>query len=199
MMRKIVLALACMLTLGAIQAQEKNETSKDGIQNRSIRVGYGIMNGSLNPGQVILHNGLYWGWDNMLNISADLFRINNSISIGAHLGVERASTRETVELPSLEYNTVGLHYGIDLSYSVLGNAGIDTDRWDLRLNANIGAYSFFPITPQLEYGAGISATYYVFDHFGIYADLMWGRFLYSSGSYLSEGQTKIEFGVSYRF
>ncbi|MBO7201729.1 MAG: hypothetical protein J6V54_10115, partial [Bacteroidales bacterium] len=76
-MRKIVLALACMLTLGAIQAQEKNETSKDGIQNRSIRVGYGIMNGALNPGQVILHNGLYWGWDNMLNISADLFRINN--------------------------------------------------------------------------------------------------------------------------
>lgn len=196
-MKKIVITLACMLTLGTMQAQEKTND----IKNKSIRIGYGVMGSSFDAGNILLHNSFGCGAGRLLNIKSDLFRVTNSISIGAHLGIGRAATQESFELPTLMYNTIGLHYGIDLSYNILENAGFTTDKWDLRLNANIGSYWLYQISSQLEYGAGMSATYYPFKHFGIYADLMWGRFLYNGNgnSHLGEGHSKIEFGVSYRF
>lgn len=74
---------------------------------------------------------------------------------------------------------MGLHYGVGLSYSLLENAGFTSNRWDLRLTANIGGYWIPWLTPQIEYIAGIPAAYYPFSHWGIYGDLQWGHSLYN--------------------
>lgn len=158
------------------------------------------MGGYFDAGQIVLHRSTT-GSGNLLNVSADFFRVTNSISIGAHVGIGRATTWDSLGLPTISYNTVGLHYGIDLSYSVLENAGFATDKWDVRLNANVGSYWLHRLTPQPEYGAGISAAYYPFKHLGIYGDAAWGRFLYNGNGnpYLGKGHSKLEIGVSYRF
>ena len=199
-MKKQFLTVLSLLVSAMTLCNAQNEVSGNNIQNKSIRIGYGVMGGSFATGQAILNNSTT-GYGSLLNVSADLFRVTNSISIGAHVGIGQAATQESLELPTLMQNTIGLHYGIGLSYNILNNAGFASDKWDLRLNANIGGYRVHWVGSQLEYGAGISATYYMFKHFGIYADMMWGRFLYNGNgnSHLGEGHSKIELGVSYRF
>ena len=199
MKKSILIAFALLVSITSV-CNAQNSTSCNDIKNRSIRIGYGLLGGNFDPGQVILTNS-DTGNGSLLNINADLFRVTNSIRIGAHLGVGRAAKQDSLYFPTLMHNTVGIHYGIDLSYSILENAGFNTDKWDLRLDASIGGYWIFLIAPQLEYGAGISAAYYPLKHFGIYGDLMWGRFLYNGNgnSHLGEGHRKIEIGLSYRF
>ena len=199
MKKRTLTALALLVSVMSVCNAQTSAQVND-IQNRSIRLGYGFMGGYFNPGQVILRNTTV-GSGSLLNINADLFRVTNSVSIGAHLGIGQAATQASINLPTLEYHTVGVHYGIDLSYHILENAGFNTDKWDLRLNASLGSYWLFQITPQIEYGAGFSAAYYPFKHLGIYGDLQWGRFLYNgyANSRLGEGHSKLEIGVSYRF
>jgi len=199
-MKKNVLTFLVLLASVLSVCNAQDGVSGKDIRNRSIRIGYGLMGGNFDAGQVVLHNS-YMGSVGLLDISADLFRATNSISIGAHLGFGLAATQESLTLPSLMYNTIGMHYGISLSYSVLDNAGFTSDKWDVRLNTAIGSYWLLPLTPQLEYGAGFSAAYYPFKHWGIYGDIMWGRFLYNGNgnAHLGEGNTKLGIGVSYRF
>lgn len=199
-MRKQMLIVIALIASFSSVCYAQNGVSGKGSFSKSIRIGYGFMGGNFDAGQVVLHNAST-GSGSLINISADLFRATNSISIGAYLGAGQAATQESLNYPTLMYNSIGLHYGIGLSYSVLENAGFSPDKWDVRLNATIGSYWLLPITPQMEYGAGFSAAYYPFNHWGIYGDVMWGRFLYNGNgnSHLGEGHSKMEIGISYRF
>lgn len=201
MKKNLLIAFVLLVSVLSV-SKAQNTTPSNDIKNRSIRIGYSLVGSRIDYGQMLLSNGtIGQGTCGLLNIDADLFRISNSLSLGAHLSFGEGEKRESTDLPSLSNPFVGLHYGIDLSYSILGNAGFNTNKWDLRLNGNVGSYWIPLLTPQLEYGAGISATFYPFKHFGIYGDLMWGHFLYNgkNNPYLGEGSSKIEIGVSYRF
>lgn len=201
-MKKKFLMLLVLVSSVLAVCNAQDTTPRNDMANRSIRIGYGITGSHIDAGQMLLTNSsLGMGTCGAFTIDADLFRVSNSLSIGAHLGIGEAAKWDSSSLPCLETRTIGLHYGFDMSYRVLENAGLSSDRWDLRINATIGSYWVPLLSPQLEYGAGFSATYYPFKHFGIYGDLMWGQFLYNGkgNPYLGSGSSKIGIGISYRF
>ncbi len=90
----------------------------------------------------------------------------------------------------------GLHYGIDLHFAFLPNNKV----LDININGMLGSYWAPHISPQVEYGASISATYYPLQHWGLFAETGWGKYFYTSDfPQIYHGHTMAKAGVSYRF
>lgn len=160
----------------------------------NIRVAYSYVGGSLEESFFIPDNNyIYSG--NMLSVDADLASITSRLSMGIHVGLGQASYLES---SGYFHPTMGIHYGINLSYRVLGP---EVENWDVRLNGNIGSYWCPNITPQSEYGLGALVAYYPFKHIGFYGALDWGKYRIQKGhnNCVSTGNSKMSLGVSFRF
>ncbi len=129
-----------------------------------------------------------WGYAIMLD--ADLWQLSRNFSAGVHLGFSPSSYR----IVTNEHSSLGVHYGIDLSYNMLP----DCDRWNVSINGTVGSYWAFYKMPYLSYGASLRAEYYPLKHFGFFAELGWGKYLFTSHATVRYGETMAKIGLSYR-
>jgi hypothetical protein len=131
-------------------------------------------------------------WAYALMFDADLWQLSRNFSAGVHLGFSPSSYR----IVTANKSSIGVHYGIDLSYNMLP----DCDKWNLSLNASLGSYWAFYKMPYTSYGASLRAEYYPMTHLGIFAELGWGKYHFTnqSVSAVLYGESMAKIGLSYR-
>lgn len=189
------LALLAGISLGSCNAQDFSP---------SVRVGYEFINAMTMsthaPQNVITSNNtLYSGF--AITVDADIWKLSNRCSLGGHLGYSPSSYIKPYDssMQNLSGDLVecpGLHYGIDLHFSILPN----NKMLNICINGSLGSYWAPYISPQVEYGASISATFYPFEHWGVFAETGWGKYFYTSSfPQIYQGHTMARAGVSYRF
>ena len=187
-MKKILFLAIALIALNAATLAQEKEFSP------SIQIGYNYMGGDMTDLPVA--NGIIIYSGGSLALNADLVSLSNRMSFGAHLdfGPSAIFGEDWFDYTK----TVGIHYGIDLSYRVL-NPSIE--KWDVSLNGRVGSYWCPRITPQVEYGLGVRATYYPSKHFGIYAEMDWGNFRFNKkwNGIVGHSNSKLGIGVSFRF
>jgi hypothetical protein len=192
-MKKLGITLVSIFMLLAFQ----NANAQTFQSNRSIQISYGFVGGEIAPGtpaikEMKIHSS------NMLMVNANLLELSPKLVGGFHLGIGMVGY-ESIYDEGIS-NTVGIHYGIDLQYSILPFNGDGFKRWDVLLKTSLGSY-FNPYqTMQVEYGLGVAVEYYPISHLGIFVESSWGRYKYGDYniSLLGEGNTMIKAGVSYR-
>lgn len=166
------------------------------VQNKSIRASFMYIESMVyspyatSPNVISESSEHLWGYAIMLD--ADLWQLSSNFCAGVHLGFSPSSYR----IVALEYSSIGVHYGIDLSYNILP----DCNKWNLSLNGTIGSYWAFYKMPYVSYGASLRAEYYPLSHFGIFAELGWGKYYYTSqsSSTVTYGETMAKVGLAYR-
>ena len=198
-MKKTLIFVLTMATLATISTAQNTPT-------RSFRIGYGYVGGAVDLYSVTSMNPIYSA--GLLSMQADVLEVTPRITLGGHLALGGACMYDEVAIadttPSLSQtyiprtlkNSIGLHFGMDLSYHVLS-----ASHWDVSVNATLGSYWTPNLTPQAECGLGTTVTYYPLQHIGIYGDLSWGHFRYNSFRFpmVGTGNTKLGLGISYRF
>ena len=187
-------ALMAMFILPALH----NVNAQENQIKKKIQISYGFMGGQIQPGEVVVKEAEIPS-GNTLIIDADLLKLSPKLSGGFHLGFGVAGYESIHD--GVINNTLGVHYGIDLHYSLLPLNRDKLKRWELSLNASLGSY-FMPYhTMQIEYGLGVKLEYYLFDKFGLFAESAWGKYQYGAYnvSRLGLGNTMLKLGVSYRF
>ena len=171
----------------------------------SIKVSYSYMGIEIPDNYIVKDNvTMYSG--STINVDADLWSIIPKTSIGFRLGVGGGSSSQILysseeETVLLVTPTIGIHYGFNVRYHLLYAQDMETAHWDISLNGSLGSYWCPGITPQLEYGAGITITYYPFRHIGIFAESEWGKYKFTQfrRSNLGWRNTKTTAGICFRF
>lgn len=192
---KRVLIITTLLIVGVSATLAQNET-----MNRSIRIGYSYIGGAVRDAYPIYEDvSVYSG--NSFSIDMDIMKMSQNTTLGAHLEFGGSAISEHDEMFAILTPTIGIHYGIDVSFHVLRRIDPANNRWDVRLNGTLGSYWCPNLTPQVEYGAGISVFYYPFKHIGVFGELQWGHYHYNEWAWhmVGFGNSKMKAGVSYRF
>ena len=171
----------------------------------SLRVSYSYMGVEI-PAEYLIKDNVTMYSGSTINVDADLWRIDTKTSIGFRLGVGGGSSSQTWyssedEMALLVTPTIGIHYGFNVRYHVLYAQNKEKTHWDISLNGSLGSYWCPGITPQMEYGAGVTITYFPFRHIGIFAESEWGRYKFTQfrRSNLGWGNTKTTTGICIRF
>ena len=189
-MKKILFLAIALIALHASTLAQSNEFSP------SLRIGYNYIGGSIKGMTIPAANDVIIYSGGALTLNADFVPLSDRMSFGAHLDFGPSAIFGEDRFDYTK--TVGIHYGIDLSYRVL-NPSIE--KWDVSLNGRVGSYWCPRITPQVEYGLGVRATYYPTKHFGIYAEMDWGNFRFNKkwNGIVGHSNSKLGIGVSFRF
>lgn len=192
-MKKVSLFLmVIVLMAGALNAQENGA-------RRSIRVGYGYLGGAL-EGSVPIYDFVEIYSGSAITINADLWNIGKGMTAGFYVGGGLSGYVQGMGTQTLQ-RTLGMHWGVDASWHLLSYIGSTTDKWDISLNGSLGTYWSRYATPQSEYAASVTITFYPLKHWGIFVENGWGKFVYGQdyGAYISEGNTILRAGISYCF
>lgn len=169
--------------------------------DRSIRIGYSYMGGAVNDGYFPIYEDGKINSGNSWSLDADILKMSRFSTLGVYLEFGGSAISERDPIAAILTPTIGVHYGIGLSYHVLRRIDPAINRWDVRLNGTLGSYWCPNLTPQVEYGAGISVFYYPFKHIGVFGELQWGHYHYNEWAWhiVGFGNSKMKAGVSYRF
>ena len=182
----------------------------DTVFCRSVKVSFGYIGvGNLDAGTAIVGDKnarLTTVSSGMaVLVDADLWRLWRSVSTGLYVGLgpscyELASTAPNT--PPDTKTTVGMHFGVSVNVHLLNLMKANSKHWDLAARGSIGSYYAPFLTPQTEYGFGVSAAWYPKRHFGLFAEYNWGSFKYnhdSNSSRINKGSSLMKAGISIRF
>lgn len=195
-MKKVFLKLTLMAIF--ILPGLYNVNAQENQIKKKIQISYGFIGGQLQPGDIVIKEAEIPS-GSMLMINADLLKLSPKLSGGFHLGFGIAGYESIYD--GVINNTLGVHYGIDLYYSLLPLNRDKFKQWDLSLNLSLGSY-FMPYhTMQFESGLGVKLEYYPFEKFGLFAESAWGKYQYGTYnvSRLGLGNTMFKLGVTYGF
>lgn len=109
--------------------------------------------------------------EGQLVVDADLWNIGKNFSLGFYAGVARSSFKDD----GLIEPSVLVRYGIAGRYHLIP----ESERWDVSLKGVLGSMWCYGTTLQADYGAGLSASFYMSKHWGITAEYLVGRFVFS--------------------
>lgn len=188
---KIVLLTIFMLLL------LQNANAQDIQSNKKVQISYSFTGGELAPGTNIIKE-MEISSGSVVMINANLLDLSPKLIGGFYLGFGAAGYQSVYD--GVICSTLGIHYGIDLHYSVLPFNGDKFKRWDILLNASLGSYFNMYQTMQIEYGIGITLEFYPFENWGLFAESSWGKYQYGNheNSFLGVGNTNLKIGISYR-
>ena len=198
-MKKLLIVTLLALAVQTVFAQQSTEQA-DKQYHRSINVSFGYLPVKYNPG--VLVGNFITNTDGMvLQVDADVWHLYKGLSLGAYIGLGPSGFLNQDDQGTTRDFSVGLHYGVTLNYHLLQAVGVRSKHWDIAAKGMVGSYWTFCATPQLEYGIGVSATWYPAKCFGLFAEYDWGHFRYNAPSleYLVGGNSLMKCGVSFRF
>lgn len=160
MKKNILILIAVMAMAGVVNAQE-------GGFNRSVRLGYGIA-GPTSQTSMANHTAM------QIAVEADLLNIGKNLSAGAYFGYSPYVSNAFYPMA----RTPMLRFGIGLHYHLLAAAGINSDKFDLTLNGNIGTSKLLRVNDMgsVDSYVSVALDWYPFQHWGIFAEYGWGQY-----------------------
>ena len=185
-MKKFLIAIACLVVIGQAQAQ---------TDNRSITLSVGHLESTWPtwPGQQHL-GGSVGGTPQARNLllSGNLWNLNDRITAGFYVGTGMVGYRAD----SLIRSTINFRYGLNAKYHFLR----ESTHWDIAFSVMLGGLYCPGTTLQRDCGAGLSVSWFPFKKFGLTAEYIWGGFKFAdyNTSALYESHQLITLGVSYR-
>lgn len=192
MKRTVLFIIAAAMLFGNCVAQESKSSKSlraSFMYIESATLSYGSI-----PGEIRSYTNHVWGYAVM--IDADLWQLSRNFTAGIHLGFSPSSYDRGAASSSASPTVVGVHYGVDLSYNLLP----DCNRWNLTFNGTLGSYWTVFTSPHVSYGASVRAEYFPLDHFGVFAEIGWGKYYFTRQEFstLNYGETMAKIGLAYR-
>ena len=181
MKRAIILTAILAIVCASASAQNSEEKFRP-----SLSIGYSrnyVDMGDYFP----IHDGTYGGTLSCgsLFFDADLFRFNNFLSGGFYLGGQMAQLQNFADNGTPFYTSYFAgRLGISAHLHLLGILNVATNAWDIAVNASMGAFWCPNISPQSEYGLGLSAAYYPLKRLGISVGCDFGKTMASDSDNL---------------
>lgn len=199
MKRKIIIAtLLAMVSFSAI-AQNSGKNFRP-----NITIGYSRNYMDMGNAFQIYEDEIYSEFLSCgsMFVSADLLSFNKYLSGGLYIGGQLAS-QKCYDDNGHEFFTLYFagRMGISAHLHLLQCLNVETNAWDLSLNTSLGSFWCPKITPQTEYGLGLSAIYYPLKHVGLSIGCDWGKNLVSrfDGMYVQKGCFSLKAGLNIRF
>lgn len=186
-MKKLMLLLVVAVAgIGPLVAQ---------TGNRSLSISYGFLEKTWRV-EHLKGDAAGTPKEGALLIDADLWCLNDRVTLGAYVGGGLASYVSPIDT-ALIHSTVSFRYGINAKCHLLNSR----NRWDVSLTAMLGSMYSQGTTLQMEYGAGLSAAYYPVERLGLVAEYLWGGFKFADHetSRLFDSQQLIKMGITYLF
>ena len=138
-------------------------------------------------------------------VDADLWQLYRSVSTGMYVGLGPSCYElepTTLNTPSDIKASVGIHFGVNINVHLLKLMQVNSSHWDVAARGALGSYYAPFLTPQTEWGVGLSAAWYPKKHFGIFAEYNWGSYRYNHdfrSSRINKGSSLLKAGISIRF
>ena len=190
MRKTLVIAVITCLFYSLGQAQDNGF-------GKNVRLGYTFLFSNAPAAAVRSDDTFEIGVAGMLD--ADLLRLGNGLSFGAHLGLGQGRyTDATFD----EIKTMPTYYiGIDLIWHLLETMNREPGMWDLTLRATVGSYICRYRTPVPERGICVGLTFYPNKYVGFYAEAGWGYFNFGDRNwpYIKGASSMGNVGLCYRF
>ena len=193
MKKTTLLLFALLIAAGSSLAQERDLEKQFGVS-------YGIRRGEIpsaytNPDGMVI----YTFEGSNLTFDATLWNISERLDAGLYTTIFGCYLYPDDHDP-LDFS-LGAQLGIEGHFHLLSNHTSPYKRWDLKLNASVGAQycKFLPI--DFSYGLSMSAIYYPHPQWGISLEtgitgFLHGRFFRSIPT---ENNSILRLGVSHRF
>lgn len=197
-MNRFKLSMAVLAAL--IMANMYNAKAQDVFEFRpTVNVGYSITGSYMVVANSSLNSKMYeYNSGGSIVVDADLFEIFPRLSGGFHLGFGLMGyTNSSMEYTDAEVkNTLGVHYGFDLHYSVFSSK-----YWNIQVGASMGSIASKACIPIAEYGLTSTVKFFPIEKLGLFIETGWGNYIFSKKNFdeLGAGNANLKFGVSYRF
>ena len=189
---KVILSAILLMNAFATNAQDVSQFKP------SVNLSYSFT-GSYEAASMSLNSTLYeHNSGGSIMVDADLFEIIPRLSGGFHLGfgLMGYTNSSMTDADNEEvYNTIGIHYGFDLHYTV------DRSKyWDIQLGSNMGVILSKACIPIAEYGLTSTVKYFPIEKLGIFLEAGWGNYFFSKRyiEFLGVGNANLKVGISYR-
>ncbi len=164
----------------------------------SINVSYSLT-GSEVAASMSLNSKLYeHNSGGSVVVDADLFEIFPRLSGGFHLGfglMGYTNSSMTDAANEEVYNTIGVHYGLDLHYTLYSSK-----YWNIQLGATMGGIASNACIPIAEYGLTSTVKFFPIEKLGVFLEAGWGNYFFSKRyiEFLGVGNANLKVGISYR-